>query len=76
MHMYIVKLEGEFIRGPDKFLSDFNKICRDSYEENTVLVCYLLQSFFAKLSGNPNPQWAEGELNFYHALKSTGNSKK
>ena len=70
-----VEIEGKFIRGPGKFLSDFNKIYHDNEEFRTGLMCCLIQEFVAKLSGNSNPQWYAGALNFCLEWSDTGNCK-
>ena len=75
MFMEKFKLESKCIRGPDKFLSDFNKstVTMNTFAMNSC--GFLLQLFVAKLSVNPNPQWDTGTFNFYLALAITGNCK-
>lgn len=70
-----VKGKPKFIHGADKFLSEFSALYRNNQEFRNGLLCCLLHSFVAKLSGNPNPQLASSALNFSLALASSKSKK-
>eukprot|EP00957_Ditylum_brightwellii_P075193 5714507-Ditylum_brightwellii.AAC.1 len=53
-----LKGKTKFIHETDKFLTQFNDLYKNNKEFRGDLLCCLLQSFMAKLSWDPNSQYA------------------